>query len=317
MRAIIADRFRPFSSTKMKTSHTQIIRVFLLIIGMLLPGLSHPMTRQETVMLTNAAERGNDGAQLLLAFEFLHGDTAGRRDEKQAVLWFERAALQGNIVAQKMLGDLYEQGRGVSENLKLSADWRTKAALRGNTEAQVNLGRMYMVGAGVEKDMQKSEYWLHRAAIEGNGEAQFLLGKMYKLRASNAHEQALAGNFFARAATQGFGSATEFLQFMENARYKLSEFFHQHPADIYKLAQDNDAESQYQLATRYESGHGESQSNAKALYWFRRAAQNGHAMAMKSLAHIYAKGLDGVAPDPKAAAYWSGLAQSASARPLH
>lgn len=261
-------------------------------------------------MVSNAAERGNDGAQLLLAFEYLHGDAARKKDEKKAVFWFERAAVQGNVVAQKMLGDLYEQGRGVSENLKVSADWRTKAALRGNTEAQVNLGRMYLVGAGVKKDTQKAEYWLHRAAIEGNSEAQFLLGKMYKLRQSTDREHALAGNLLAGAASQGFGTANEFLKFMENARYKVSELFHQHPADIHELAEDGDAESQYRLATRYESGHGEPRDNAKALYWFKRAAENGHVMAMKSLSHIYAKGLNGVAVNLKKSVYWSDLAHA-------
>lgn len=299
----------------MKIQHKHIVMFVLLLMGALSPCISQAMTREEAVMLSNAAERGNDGAQLLLGFEFLHGDAAHPHDEKQAVYWFERAALQGNVVAQKMLGDLYEQGRGVPENLKVSADWRTKAALRGNTDAQLNLGKMYLAGAGVGKNPQKAEYWLQRAAVEGNSEAQFLLGKMYKLRDSNAREQALAGNLLASAASQGFGSAAEFLQFMENARYKLSELFHQHPADIHKLAQDGDAESQYRLATRYESGHGEAQDNTKALYWFKRAAENGHQMAKKSLAHIYAKGLDGVAPDPKAAAYWADAAQSAKPKP--
>lgn len=300
-----------FLPHNMKIMHKQIAVFAVLAMGMLSPCISQAMTPEETVMLANAAERGNDGAQLLLAFEYLHGDAARPKDEKLAVYWFERAAVQGNVVAQKMLGDLYEQGRGVPENLKVSADWRTKAALRGNTDAQVSLGKMYLAGAGVEKNQEKAEYWLQRAAVEGNSEAQFLLGKMYKLRDSNAREQALAGNMLAKSASQGFGSAAEFLQFMENARYKVAELFHQHPADIHKLAQDGDAESQYRLATRYESGHGEPQDNAKALYWFRKAADNGHVMAMKSLAHIYAKGLDGVTPDPKAAEYWASRAQLA------
>ncbi len=295
----------------MKRMHKQIAVLAVLMMGTLIPSFSQAMTSEETVMLSNAAERGNDGAQLLLAFEYLHGDAARAKDEKQAAYWFERAAVQGNVAAQKMLGDLYEQGRGVPENLKVSADWRTKAALRGNTDAQVSLGKMYLAGAGVEKSPEKAEYWLQRAAIEGNSEAQFLLGKMYKLRDSNTREQALSGNMLAKSASQGFGSAAEFLQFMENARYKVSELFHQRPADIHKLAQDGDAESQYRLATRYESGHGEPQDNAKALYWFKKAADNGHVMAMKSLAHIYAKGLDGVVADPRIAEYWANRAQSA------
>lgn len=53
------------------------------------------------------------------------------------------------------------------------------------------------------------------------------------------------------------------------------------------------------------SGDSEKLDHEKALYWFRKAAENGNVMAMKSLAHIYAKGLDGVVADPKTAAFWA------------
>jgi hypothetical protein len=281
-----------------------------LVLGCSVSGLSAAMSPAEITMLSNAAQRGNDGAQLLLAYEYLHGDSGLQKNEKQAVYWFEKAATLGNVAAQKTLGDLYEQGRGVPKNMKLSADWRRKAAERGNTEAQLSLGKMYLAGDGVPKDVQKAESWLKRAAIEGNAEAQFQLGKLYKARDSDAREQALAGNLLANSASQGYGSANEFLTFMENARYKLGELVHQHPADIHKLAEDGDADSQYRLATRYESGHGEAQDNAKALFWFNKAATNGNLMAMKSLAHIYTNGLDGVRRDPKLAQYWADQARA-------
>ena len=49
---------------------------------------------------------------------------------------------------------------------------------------------------------------------------------------------------------------------------------------------------------------GVGQNSAKALYWFNQAANNGHRLAAKSLAHIYEKGLMGVAPDAKLAEEW-------------
>ncbi|MHB8166731.1 MAG: hypothetical protein ACYDDT_08165 [Sulfuricella sp.] len=65
------------------------------------------------------------------------------------------------------------------------------------------------------------------------------------------------------------------------------------------------------MAMRYESGHKEKQDYEKALYWFRKAAENGNVMAMKSLAHIYEKGLDGVHADQKTAEYWAAKARAA------
>lgn len=281
----------------------------VLLLYALLPLPGNAMTAEETTMLGNAAERGSDGAQLLLAIEYLHGDGGVRKDEKLAAYWFERAGAQGNATAQLMLSDLYEQGLGVPKDLKLCAEWRTKAANRGNTAAQLKLGKMYLAGNGVEKDAEKAEYWLNRAAVEGNGEAQFLLGRMYLQRNASAKDRKLAGNLLAQSASQGYDSAVELLKFMEDVGFEFSEFLHSHPVDIHKLAEDGDANSQYQLATRYESGHLEQQDYAKALYWFRKAAEKGNAMAMKSLAHIYEKGLDGVAADAKAAKYWADKAR--------
>lgn len=287
--------------------HVKFAASFLLMFA-LLGNPGNAMTAGETTMVSNAAERGNDGAQLLLAIEYLHGGGGVTKDEKLAAYWLERAGALGNSTAQLMLSDLYEQGLGVPKNLNLSAEWRTKAANRGNTTAQLKLGKMYLAGNGVEKDPEKAEYWLNRASVEGNGEAQFLLGRMYLQRNSNERDRKLAGNLLAQSASQGFASAVDFIKFMEKVGFEFSESFHSHPVDIHKLAEDGDVNSQYQLATRYESGHLEKQNFERALYWFRKAAENGNQMAMNSLAHIYEKGLDGVAADAKTAKYWADKA---------
>lgn len=286
-----------------------------LAIVLMFPCSGSAMTPEESTMVSNAAERGNEGAQLMLAFEYLHGDEGRTRDEKQAAYWFERAGSQGNAVAQKMLGDLYEQGHGVPQNFILSADWRKKAAERGNTDAQLALGKMYLTGLGVEKNRELADYWLNRAAIEGNSEAQYLLGKRYRFHAGNAEEQKKADDLLSSSAARGYDSAVAFIHFMEDAGYGIAESFHQHGADIHKLAQDGDANSQYQLATRYESGHLEKKNYRLALYWFGKAADNGNIMAMKSLAHIYAKGLDGVQADQAAAQSWAERARAAPNAP--
>lgn len=293
--------------TQENVMHKQIFFLSILIVTALSAPAGYAMTSEEASMVINAAERGSDGAQVLAAVMYLHGDGGYAKNEKLAAFWFEQSAEQGNAYAQKMLGDLYEEGRGVQKNLKLAADWRKKAADRGNTEAQLKLGKMYLSGEGLDKDQAKGEYWLSRAATEGNSEAQFLLGKLYHAR----QDRETAGNWLAKSAAQGYEDAIKFLQFMEYIGFEAEETFHHRPADLHKLAQDGDAEAQYQLAIRYESGaFGERQDHEKALHWFQQAANNGHVMAMKSLAHIYEKGLDGVAIDPNAAAYWREKAQT-------
>lgn len=264
-------------------------------------------------MVTNAAERGSSSSQVLLAVMYANGDGGKEKSDKLAAYWYESAAEGGNVYAQQKLGDLYEMGKGVPVNLKVAAEWREKAANRGNVDAQLKLGKMYLDGLGVEQDYKKAKYWLNRSAVEGNSEAQFLLGKMYHLGLGVEQNREIAGNWLAKAASHSYEDAVKLLNLLESFGLHVEEGFYQRLPELDKLAQDGDAEAQYQLAVRYESGgYGMKKNAEKALYWFKQAANNGHLLAMKSLAHIYRDGLDGVAADQKVAGFWSDKARSAA-----
>jgi len=257
-------------------------------------------------MIQRLAERGSDGAQVLLAGMYLRGEGGVARDDRQAAEWFEKAALQGNAYAQMKLGDLYETGQGVAKNAAIAADWREKAANRGNIRSQELLGKMYLEGNGVAQDREKAEYWLNRAALEGgDAQAQYLLARMHLEGEAAAPDPALAKHLLAHAADQGYEEAAEMLHLVDELGYSLEESLHQRPPHLHKLAQDGDVEAQYQLALRLENSlFANADDRREAVTWFERAASGGHLMAMKSLAHIYEKGLDGVPADPAKASYW-------------
>ena len=67
-------------------------------------------------------------------------------------------------------------------------------------------------------------------------------------------------------------------------------------------ADDIDAEAQYELAKKYESGEGVPQDYAEAVKWWRKAAEQGHAVA-QTLGDMYDIGL-GVPKDYAEAAKW-------------
>lgn len=285
-------------------SMKKTLKMVVMAIMMVATLDSWAMTGEEAKMVTNAAIRGSASSQVLLAVMYRHGDGGYAQNDQQAAYWFEQAAAQGNEYAQMVLGDLYEEGIGVNKNLKLAADWREKAGKRGNVQAQLKLGRMYLAGAGVNKDLGKAEYWLKRAAIEGNNEAQFELGKLYRTPGWQNHDPEEGNNWLAKSAAQGYEGAVVFLHFLEHVGLELKEDLSQRPPQLHKLATDGDAEAQYQLAMRYEHGMGEKQDGAQALYWFLQAANQGHAMAIKSLIHIYQQGLDGATVSLSQAQYW-------------
>ncbi len=263
------------------------------------------MTPEEATLIANSAQRGSAGAQVLFAGIYNDGTGGYPQDARLSAYWFEQAAEQGNAYAQKMLGDLYEQGNGVQKNLTLAADWREKAANRGNIQAQLKLGKMYLYGTGVARDPTKAAHWLNRAAIEGDSEAQYLYAKMFQTGYGVAQNKESADNWLAKSAAQGYTDAIRLVHFMQDMGFQLEETFYRRPAELEKLAQDGDIEAQYQLAIRCETGaYGQKKNSVSAINWFKKAAEHGHVLAIRSLAQIYAKGLEGVPADPEAARYW-------------
>ena len=124
------------------------ILVLSLLLGICSVAPARAMTAAEAGMIDSAAQHGSASAQVLLAVIYLNGLAEYAKDEAKAALWFERAAEQGNDYAQKMLADLYEEGRGVPQNAQLAADWREKAAKRGNVQAQFYWGKCIWTGPG-------------------------------------------------------------------------------------------------------------------------------------------------------------------------
>lgn len=74
-----------------------------------------------------------------------------------------------------------------------------------------------------------------------------------------------------------------------------------------RLAKNDDAEAQYNLAFMYFGGNGISQDDTKAAQWFERAAKSGHAAAQDKLAYMYLHGR-GLTPDRIRAYAWYSLA---------
>lgn len=54
----------------------------------------------------------------------------------EAVNWFRKAAEQGDVNAQALLGSMYYDGVGVTKNLSEAKKWFEKAAAQGNEESK-------------------------------------------------------------------------------------------------------------------------------------------------------------------------------------
>ena len=88
------------------------------------------------------------------------------------------AAEQGNAQAQAKLASLYVLGRdGVEKDEKLAAEWMEKAANQGVVDAQVVMGAFYDRGLGVVSDRDKATQWYEKAAAKGHATSLAILGR--------------------------------------------------------------------------------------------------------------------------------------------
>ena len=87
------------------------------------------------------AESGDAEAQNTLGYLYSQGKDIPK-DDRQAALWYHKAATQGNAAAQFNLGVLYEQGRGVGQNTEQALQWYGRAAAQGHTAAAARLAEL-------------------------------------------------------------------------------------------------------------------------------------------------------------------------------
>ena len=88
-------------------------------------------------------------------------------------------AEEGNDEALLLLGNMYNDGKGVEQNHTVALAHYKQAVAAGNDNAMLAIATMYAQGLGVEKDMETSFTWFQQAANAGNPAAQLMLGSFY------------------------------------------------------------------------------------------------------------------------------------------
>jgi hypothetical protein len=192
-----------------------------------------------TAAINSASEQFDAGLKFYNAGDFV-----------QANEWFQKAAAQGVVGAQRMLGLMYLNGSGVAKDYATAAAWYEKAAAQGDGAAQNNLGVMYERGYGVGKDEQTASAWYRKAADQGNASAQAALGFRYDTGLGVARDATQAATWYQKAAEQG------------------------------------NAVAQYNLGLLYLKGEGVAQDKDIAAQWIQKAAAQGNADAQRQLASI-------------------------------
>lgn len=105
---------------------------------------------------------------------------------------FLTAAKDGHADSQFNVGLMYEQGIGVGKDEKEAIEWYTKSAIQENSAAQFNLGVLYENGRGTQIDYAKANKWYRKASVQGDPLAIGNLGMLY-VRGQGVQENKVAG----------------------------------------------------------------------------------------------------------------------------
>ena len=178
--------------------------------------------------LLKLAEDGNVDAQYCLGGCYYYGKGIAK-DIDEAIMWWSKAAEQGDEGAIEMLkqlgasgysaelvekaegGDVNAQynlahcywlGDGVAQDVEEAVKWLRKGAEQGHAESQQQLGHCYYDGKGVTQDYTEAVKWWSKAAEQGNGNAQFNLGSSYRDGVGVAKDLDEAEKWFSKAADQ-------------------------------------------------------------------------------------------------------------------
>ena len=246
--------------------------------------------KESIVWYKKAAKQGDVDAQLSLAHIYKNVNSV--KDDKVALKIFLELAREGNLYAQKTLGYSYMNGDGTPQDYKKAMYWFQKVQEHGDSSSCVAIGWMYESGNGVEKDLPKAIDWLKKALDRNNtySKEEFvkLEKKIKKLAELSLHDKKIQEYRLGYQYEKG------------SKRNKNHKRALEHYMASAKLGSVN---AEFRLAQLYERSEQIPRDYSSALYWYKQAAEHGDALAYYRVSQLYRAGL-GVKKDSKLALQW-------------
>ena len=101
------------------------------------------------------------------------------KNDRQAIVWWRRAADKGHPEAQFNIGHAYLMGEGYTKNLNTAISWFRKSAQQGDDKGQYFLGLCYYYGYGIKANRAKAKEWIELSAQQGYEKAQSALNELF------------------------------------------------------------------------------------------------------------------------------------------
>ncbi len=194
---------------------------------------------------------------------------------------WDRYAAGAGPLEQFHLGQMYQQGCGVAQDLVAAKTWFERSAQSGLLEAQLELAAFISLDAPAQ-----SLQWYLKAAEQNSPIALLAVARCFAAGVGHPQSLTRAVDFYVKAASESNSEAQQ----------ELSLLMQRHAAELAdawlaQAAQGGLAEAQYQLGERYAKGTKVDQDWVKAADWFARAAAQGNSHAQCALGTCFADGL--------------------------
>ena len=224
-------------------------------------------------LLQRAAGNGRVHAQFMLG-EAYAGNRGVPKDEAQAVSWLKKAAAAGDPNAQNSLGVIYETTSETAKDPKYAAELFRSAAEKGVPEAQFNLAAALEQGVGIAQNYELARKWYTKAAENKVTAAEYRLGVLFDEGLGGAKDPNEAKRWLTKAADNGSEEAELRLgrKSASEARTVDSGYF------------------QYAIGMQMLTGDGLAKDESRALVFLQKSAEAGFPPAMVQLANMYSEG---------------------------
>lgn len=258
-----------------------------------------PKDEQKALELCKEAiNLGSVDAMRLLGFMYSNGRGV-TQNYTEAINWYRRTADQGDASGQTYLGWMYECGCGVPQSDTEAMAWYRKAAEQGHPEAQYRIFHLSECSYSVRQIISKTEAdkWLYEAAKNGLAIAQYAYGEKIK-----QDSRAEAVMWFKKAAEQGLAQAAYVLGNMyANGRY-VNPYADPDDIEAYrwylKAANLGLVIAQNQVGELYEQGRGVKRNYSEAVAWYLKAIRQGDTRKIDNLKCMYNHGIKEVRYNP-------------------
>lgn len=288
--------------------------------------------------LLECADKGNPDAQYQVGKWFYeHGDTGTTKlYDASAVIWFSKAAAKSHTDAQLYLALCYEDGRGVNKSKEDAVMWYKRASTRNKLALHKYLKLKYDKKAYEQVIRYRNE--LLYAADGGNSDSQYQLGEWFSKHNSQAAYRDEAYLWYSLAAKKGnidamcklaecyengagvYSNIDEALKWYKKAAKGGNKTMCLRLAESYlygrwlvdknvgesvkwgKLAgQSLSGEDFYNIGYAYEIGDTVAIDINKAVEYYRKAAEKGHAIAQYNMGVFYENAMPAKVEQAK---YW-------------